>query len=88
MELSLKLQRRVLKQFQEAVDHQIKVWDAALSIAELLGLEQLDEVLSEVQAQSMTSETGRALTERDLEGFLSLEPIRRARIKLQEMRTT
>jgi hypothetical protein len=55
MELSLKLQRRVLKQFQEAVDHQIKVWDAALSLAELLGLEQLDEVLSEVQAQSITA---------------------------------
>jgi hypothetical protein len=71
MELNPKLQHRALKTFQEAVCHQGKVWDLALELSELLGLEGLNEVLPEVQAHSITSDTGRDLTWQDLEGLIA-----------------
>jgi hypothetical protein len=57
------------------VDHQGKLWDIALNLAQLRGLEQ-DQVVALIQEQSGTADTGRDLTEADFEDFLALEPAR------------
>ena len=72
MEMNPRLKERALMQLRRAVYHQIKLWDFSSSLAEDLNLE-LDDVLSEVQAHSITADTGMELQEKDLDDFLALE---------------
>ena len=72
MEMNPRLKERALMQLRRAVYHQIKLWDFASSLAEILELE-LDEILSEVQQISITADTGMELQEKDLDDFLELE---------------
>jgi hypothetical protein len=72
MTINLRIRKRILKQLRAAVDHQIKLWDLGNSLAKDLDLE-LDDVLSEVQTQSITADTGMDLTEEDLEDFLAVQ---------------
>ena len=70
MEMNPRLKERALTQLRRAVDHQIKLWDISSSLAKDLNLE-LDDVLSEVQAHSITADTGMDVTQKDLEDFLA-----------------
>ena len=71
MEVSPKLRQQAFQKLRAAVEHQGKLWDIALDLAELRGLEQ-DQVMALVQEKSMMADTGRDLTEEDFEDFLAL----------------
>ena len=70
MKMNPRLRERALTQLRRAIDHQIKVCDLSYSLAKDLNLE-LDDVLSEVQAHSITVDTGMDVTQKDLEDFLA-----------------
>ena len=73
MELSPKLRQQAFEKLRAAVDHQGKLWDIALDLAELRGLEQ-DQVMALVQEMSIMADTGLDVTEEDFEDFLALRP--------------
>jgi hypothetical protein len=72
MEMNPRLRQRALKQLRQAVYHQIKLWECAMSLEEVQKLD-LDEILSQVQQISITADTGMELQEKDLDDFLALE---------------
>jgi hypothetical protein len=69
MQIDPRSKTRILEQFRTAIDHQIQVWDQTKFLAEDLGLES-DDVLSEVQAHSITADNGMDFKQEDLEEFL------------------
>ena len=66
IELSLEERESLLRKLRIAVALQIELWDVTLAMAEQLDCE-LEAVASEVQAASITADTGLEL------GFLDLD---------------
>src|SRR5258708_2361875 len=70
MQIDPESKTRILEHFRAAIDRQIQVWDQIQSLAEDLRLE-LDDVLSEVQAHSITADNGMDFKQQDLDEFLT-----------------
>jgi len=75
VDLSLKERESVLKQLRIAVALQIELWDVTRAIAKPLDCD-LEEVACEVQAASVTADTGLELSVSDLDDFLGVGPWR------------
>jgi hypothetical protein len=73
MALKSDIEKRAFRMLRAAVVHQGKLWDIALELAKLRGLEQ-DQVVALIQEQSGSADTGRDLTEDDFDDYLALEP--------------
>ena len=69
VKLSRKERKSLLRQLRIAVALQIELWDVTLVMAEHLECE-LEEVVSRVQAASITADTGLELGVLDLNEFL------------------
>ena len=77
VKLSRKERKSLLRQLRIAVALQIELWDVTLVMAEQLECE-LEEVVSRVQAASITADTGLELGLPDLNEFLGVGVARQA----------